>query len=50
LAGHDAVVRLLVERGTKLDIKDTIYQSDPAGWAMHAGQAEIAAYLTSQKD
>jgi ankyrin repeat protein len=49
LAGHDVVVRLLVERGARLDIKDTIYQSDPAGWAVHAGHSEIAAYLTRQK-
>ena len=27
LAGHAAVVRLLIERGARLDMKDTIYQS-----------------------
>jgi len=31
LAGHDAVVRLLVERSARLDIKDSIYQSTPLG-------------------
>jgi ankyrin repeat protein len=45
LAGHDAVVRLLVERGARLDIKDTVYQSTPLGWAMYAGQTEIEKYL-----
>jgi hypothetical protein len=45
LAGHDAVVRLLVERGARLDIKDTIYQGTPLGWAMHAGQTAIEKYL-----
>jgi ankyrin repeat protein len=50
LAGHDAVVRLLVERGARLDIKDTIYQSDPAGWATHAGHREIADYLTTMRN
>jgi ankyrin repeat protein len=45
LAGHDAVVRLLVERGAKLDIKDAIYQSTPLGWAIYAGQAGIENYL-----
>ncbi len=45
LAGHDAVVRLLVERGARLDIKDTIYQGTPLGWARHGGQTEIAKYL-----
>jgi ankyrin repeat protein len=45
LAGHEAVVRLLVERGARLDIKDTIYESTPLGWAEHAGHREIAEYL-----
>jgi ankyrin repeat protein len=45
LAGHDAVVRLLVERGARLDIQDAIYQSTPLGWAMHGGQTEIENYL-----
>lgn len=45
IGGHDAVVRLLVERGARLDIKDTIYQGTPLGWAMHAGQTEIEKYL-----
>src|SRR6185503_4476071 len=44
-AGHDAVVRLLVERGARLDIKDTIYQSTPLGWAIYGGQSEIEKYL-----
>ncbi len=45
LAGHTAVVRLLVERGARLDIKDTIYQGTPLGWAIHAGQTAIETYL-----
>ncbi len=45
LAGHDAVVRLLVERGARLDIKDTVYESTPLGWALHGGKTEIASYL-----
>lgn len=44
-AGHDAVVRLLVERGAKLDIRDTIWQATPLGWAEHEGRKEIAEYL-----
>jgi hypothetical protein len=43
--GHEAVVRLLVERQARLDIKDTIYQATPLDWAKHAGQTEIAGYL-----
>ncbi len=45
LAGHDAVVRLLVERGARLDIRDTIYQGTPLGWAEYGGKAAIAEYL-----
>ena len=47
-AGHDAVVRLLVERGARLDIKDTIYEGTPLGWAEYGGRAEIAAYLRAR--
>jgi ankyrin repeat protein len=44
-SGHDAVVRLLVERGARLDIRDTIYQGTPLGWAEYGGRAEMAAFL-----
>jgi ankyrin repeat protein len=44
-AGRDAVVRLLVERGARLDIKDTIYQGTPLGWAVYGGRTAIAEYL-----
>lgn len=47
-SGHDVVVRLLVERGAKLDIKDTIYEGTPLGWAMYGGRTEIAEYLRAQ--
>lgn len=49
LAGHDAVVRLLVERGARLDIEDTIYQGTPLGWARHAGQTGIESYLRERR-
>ena len=45
LAGHTAVVRLLVDRGARLDIKDKIYQGTPLGWAIYAGQTGIETYL-----
>jgi len=48
LAGHEAVVRLLVERGARLDIQDTIYHATPAGWAEHGGHPAIAAYLRAR--
>jgi ankyrin repeat protein len=46
--GHLNVVRLLVERGARLDIRDRIYKSTPLGWARYGGKAEIAAYLESK--
>ena len=45
LAGHEAVVRLLVERGARLDIRDTIYDGTPLGWARYAGREKVAEYL-----
>lgn len=45
MAGHEAVVRLLVERGARLDIEDTIFHGTPLGWARHAGQTGIEQYL-----
>ena len=50
LGGHEAVVQLLVERGARLDIRDTIWHATPLGWALHGGgkaQAAIAEYLRS---
>ena len=47
LAGHFEAVRLLVERGALLDLRDTFHQGTPAGWAGHAGHKEIEAYLNA---
>jgi ankyrin repeat protein len=44
-SGHEAVVRLLVERGARLDVRDRIYESTPLGWAEYGGRAELAAWL-----
>ena len=43
-AGHLDVVKLLVERGARLDIKDTIYQGTPLGWAKYRERPEIAGF------
>jgi hypothetical protein len=43
--GHYEVVRLLVERGARLDLKDILWRATPADWARHAGRTEIEAYL-----
>jgi ankyrin repeat protein len=47
-SGHDVVVRLLVERGARLDIKDTIYEGTALGWAVYGGRADIADYLRAR--
>jgi hypothetical protein len=49
LGGHDALVRLLVERGARVDLQDTIYKATPAGWAEHGGHPEIAGFLHALK-
>ncbi len=48
LAGHEDVVRLLVERGAKLDLKDALWQGTPADWARHEGRTAIETFLRSQ--
>ena len=44
-AGHLDVVKLLVDRGARLDIKDTIHHGTPLGWAKYCEQPAIAQYL-----
>lgn len=48
LGGHEALVRLLVERGARIDLKDTIYQATPIGWAEHGGHPAIAGFLRAR--
>jgi len=50
LAGHEEVVRLLVERGARMDSKDTMFGGTPADWAAHAGKVEVQRYLQSCVD
>ena len=45
LAGHLAVVQILIEHGAKLDVKDTIYNANPLDWALHADQQDVATFL-----
>jgi ankyrin repeat protein len=44
-SNHGDVVRLLVERGARLDIKDTIYDGTPLEWADYGKRTEIAEFL-----
>jgi hypothetical protein len=48
-AGHNELVRLLVERGAGLDSKDILWQATPADWARHAGRTEVEAYLRGRE-
>ena len=50
LTGDEAVVRLLVARGARLDLRDTVWQGTPLGWALYGGgkkQAQMADCLRS---
>lgn len=45
LAGHDAIARLLVERGARLDMEDIHHHATPGAWAAYAGHAALAEEL-----
>jgi peptide-methionine (S)-S-oxide reductase len=45
LAGHLDVVRVLVERGARLDIRDTAHDGTALDWAEHGGHPEVVAHL-----
>jgi ankyrin repeat protein len=47
LRGHEAVVKLLVERGARLEIRDKVWNGTPLDWALHGGRAAIAEWLRS---
>ena len=44
-AGHLNAVKLLVDRGARLDIRDQIYHGTPLAWAIYCEQPRIAEYL-----
>lgn len=47
--GHLGMVQLLIERGARLDLKDTLWHATPADWAAHEGKEEVEAYLRRQE-
>ena len=47
--GHEEVVRLLVKRGARTDLKDILWHATPAEWARHAGKPEIEVLLRGQE-
>jgi len=44
-ADHLPVVTLLVERGARLDVRDSVYKATPLGWAIYGERTRIADYL-----
>ena len=45
-AGHLDVVKVLVARGARVDIRDKVHEGTPLAWAQYCRQPEIAQYLT----
>lgn len=43
--GHLDVVKVLVEHGAELNIKDTFYNSPPLSWAAYNGHTEVVKFL-----
>jgi hypothetical protein len=48
LAGHFDVVRMLVQHGARLDIRDILHHGTAADWAEYAGHEAIAEYLRTR--
>ncbi|WP_353068243.1 ankyrin repeat domain-containing protein [Tunturibacter empetritectus] len=49
-AGNERLVKLLVERGARLDRKDVLWRGTPADWARYGGKTEVERYLRSLQD
>jgi ankyrin repeat protein len=41
------MLRLLVEHGAKLDVRDTMWNGTPLDWAIHGKKSAAEAYLRS---
>ena len=50
LAGHLDVVRLLVERGARLDIRDIHHDGTPLEWAEYAGRGQVLDFLRAANE
>lgn len=49
-AGNFEMVRLLVERGARADLKDVLWHGTPADWAQHEGKTEVETYLRQKME
>jgi hypothetical protein len=50
LAGHEEAVRLLIERGARVDLRDVLWKGTPADWAHHEGKTDMEAYLRTLEE
>ena len=48
-AGYKEMVKLLVERGARLDMKDILWRGTPLDWAAHEGKTEVEEYLRAEE-
>jgi hypothetical protein len=48
-SGNEDMVRLLVERGARLDMEDVLWHGTPAGWAKHEGKLKVEKYLRERE-
>jgi ankyrin repeat protein len=44
------LMQLLIARGARTDIRDTLWNSTPLGWAMHQGKEKARIYLETVAD
>lgn len=42
------IMRLLIDAGARLDVRDTLWRGTPLGWAIHGGQEEAQALLRAR--
>jgi hypothetical protein len=47
--GHENIVHLLVERGARVDMRDLMWDGEPADWAYHGENPAIEAYLRARR-
>jgi len=47
--GNEEMVRLLIDRGARLDMKDILWHGTPADWARHEGKSKVQQYLLAEE-
>jgi peptide-methionine (S)-S-oxide reductase len=47
-SGSLATVKMLVERGARMDVRDSVYDGTPLDWAEHLKKEDIVVYLREQ--